>query len=89
MSGGSFDYLSIKDIDELANCRETIKRMAETIEKYVHDSEAAKQTQKIYDLFEEAERIKSGLENVWYAVEWAESGDWDKESAIIAIKKYE
>lgn len=87
MSGGSFNYLFVQDVDGLAQQRETIQRMADVLRNSGYES-IAKDTEEILQLFEQAEQKATKLKDVWHAVEWWVSNDWSEQDAKEAAEKY-
>lgn len=91
MSGGSFDNLYSKWIDDLMNSEETLKRMRDDLrERGAID--AADQTDDVLRTIADAKNCVSqhqeALEKVWHAVEWHRSGDWGREDVEAALAEY-
>lgn len=91
MSGGSFDYLYLKEVAELPSRATDVEHMAQVlVELGAHD--AAAETLDLlaivrYALVRAAVHTRR-LSDVWHAVEWWKSGDYSKEQALEAIEKY-
>ena len=98
MSGGSFNYLSYKDGYDLLEtlAEEDLCSMANTIESYGVDDKAIVRHIKlmldkmlaIRNMTEELTELSIKSEKVFKAVEWFESSDTSKESAIRAINDF-
>ena len=93
MSGGSWDYLYSKDIDELMNgsSAESLQDMADRLNSAGFE-DVAKDTQRLVEYIKSAsiriETLFEGLSPVFKAVEWFDSGDWGKETLNNEILKY-
>lgn len=91
MSGGSFNYLYCKDIDELMNSTSDLEEMRERLISYGYD-DIAKDTQKLIEYIKSANcvigTLKEMLEPVFHAVEWYVSADWGEEGMIEVLEKY-
>lgn len=94
MSGGSFNYLSIKDSDELVEYVDELKRMKKALNDIgAHD--AAGDVTIILTHCELIKRSEASMGNVMkrvsdvlQAVEWNQSGDWGKEKIDEALALY-
>jgi hypothetical protein len=73
VSGGSYNYLCF-NTDELSTRRGDVSSMAERLERSGYFA-AARATRNVLLLLDAAERSAKALEDVWHAVEWADSGD--------------
>lgn len=91
MSGGSFNYLYCRDIDELMNNTSDLEEMRDYLISYGYE-DIAKDTQRLIEYIKSAEcvigTLKDMLEPVFHAVEWYESADWGKEKMIEVLEKY-
>lgn len=91
MSGGSFNYLYSKEIDDLMNNTSDLEEMREYLISYGYE-DIAKDTQRLIEYIKSAEcvigTLKDMLEPVFHAVEWYESGDYGKERMIEVLEKY-
>lgn len=73
MSGGSFGYLYRHD---LIARRGDVARMFEALAE-LGFAGAAAETGKVLEHMQEISRLQAELEQVWKAVEYNQSGDWD------------
>jgi hypothetical protein len=88
MSGGSFDYLCYKRIDNIGEARGNLARMSEALVQYEGGSAAAAATREILlDLERIGQKIKR-LSDVWHAVEWDRSGDWGPDDVVKELSQY-
>ena len=91
MSGGSFNYLCHKDVDELINNLETLEEMATRLIELGH-TDAAKETFQVAQILRQSlvrvDVIKERLNGVWRAVEWYDSEDVGIDSVNKAIAEY-
>ncbi len=91
MSGGSFNYLYRKSIEDLFSQQETMQDMADTLREY-GGNDAAEETEKfileIQDFFNKAATRQESLAGVWKAVEWVKSYDWGEDSIRQELTKY-
>lgn len=93
MSGGSWNYLYCKDIDELMNgsSTELLQDMADRLNSAGFE-DAAKDTQRLVEYIKSAsiriETLFETLSPVFKAVEWFDSGDWGKETLNNEVLKY-
>lgn len=92
MSGGSYDYLSSKDVEDLLHSQETIQNMADRLAGLGYASDAAKETEMILLTLRQFENriaaMKERLSGVWHSVEWWDSNDSGEESVKNALEKY-
>lgn len=84
MSGGSFDYLYLKD--DLP--KYALEQMADELDALAAEgvpgaAEAAAETRR-YIAPEHAVPIR----DVWHAVEWWRSSDWGKDDVLEALGEY-
>jgi len=91
MSGGSYDYLYSKDIDNLIYMDDTIKQMTESLLE--HDAvDAAKETYELLQIIKQfrarTDVITQRLRNIWHAREWVDSNDCEEEHFAEELKKY-
>lgn len=90
MSGGSFDYLCHREVDELFQCERLEPMITELIDMGYKD--AAKETMALKLLVDQTkvrmEVYLDRLRPVWKAVEWYCSGDSGMEAVEEAIRKY-
>ena len=93
MSGGSWDYLYSKHIDELMNgsSTELLQDMADRLNSAGFE-DVAKDTQRLVEYIKSAsiriETLFETLSPVFKAVEWFDSGDWGEETLNNEILKY-
>lgn len=91
MSGGSFNYLYSKEIDDLMNNTSDLEEMRDYLISYGYE-DIAKDIQRLIEYIKSAEcvigTLKDMLEPVFHAVEWYESGDYGKERMIEVLEKY-
>lgn len=93
MSGGSWNYLYNKDIDELMNgsSTEILQDMADRLNSAGFE-DVAKDTQRLVEYIKSAsiriETLFETLSPVFKAVEWFDSGDWGEETLNNEVLKY-
>lgn len=89
MNGGSYDYLcyAAGDAARLSGRRMQIEQMASRLDSMGHIL-AARATRDIGRLLDGAERASQALEDVWHAVEWADSGDWPEDQIGPVVAKF-
>lgn len=91
MSGGSFNYLCYREVDDLINSQDDLESMRNALIKYGYE-DIAKDTQRLIEYIKSArctiETLGNMLEPVFHAVEWYESGDYSKETMIKVLEKY-
>lgn len=92
MSGGSFDYLCYKgELEEILTHRYELNKMIERLTELGY-KDAAKEAEKMLltlDQFETRfEAMWERLQNIFWAVEWMDSGDTGIEEVNKQIKKY-
>lgn len=93
MSGGSWNYLCYKDIDELMNgsSTELLQDMADRLNSAGFE-DVAKDTQRLVEYIKSAsiriETLFEALSPVFKAIEWFDSGDWGEETLNNEILKY-
>jgi hypothetical protein len=91
MSGGSYEYLCLKSIDELFNRRDLLEAMASRLTE-LGARDAAEETEEILSIFNHFERrmnvrIKR-LSDLWRAVEWFDSCDIGQGQLDNSIDEY-
>lgn len=93
MSGGSHNYLCLKDDSELFYY-EVLNDMENMATRLIElgFEDASKETLSLKYTIEQsmvrAQVMKDRLEDVWKAVEWLDSSDWGFDSVEKAIEKY-
>lgn len=93
MSGGSWNYLCYKDIDELMNgsSTELLQDMVDRLNS-AGFKDVAQDTQRLVEYIKSAsiriETLFEALSPVFKAVEWFDSGDWGEETLNNEVLKY-
>lgn len=93
LSGGSFNYLCYKDVPELMNSSTIadLESMVQHLQEYGYE-DIARDTQRLIEYIRSAsiriEVLSENLNDVFHAVEWHESGDFDREIMIAELEKY-
>jgi hypothetical protein len=93
MSGGSFNYLFIKDDADLFN-RSNLLEMENMATRLLElgFEDAAKETLNLKYTIQQSlirtQVLKDRLGDVWKAVEWYDSGDSSLEKVELKIKQY-
>lgn len=93
MSGGSWNYLYSKEIDDLMNgpSTELLQDMVDRLNS-AGFKDVAKDTQRLVEYIKLAsiriETLFETLSPVFKAVEWFDSGDWGEETLNNEILKY-
>lgn len=87
MSGGSFDYMFIKECHRLVEAQGDLIRMKEELER-LGFKDAATKTAVILHMIHLIEQIQAEMADVWQAVEWYCSSDWDEEQVEVAVDKW-
>lgn len=89
MSGGSYDYLcyAAGDATDLARKREQLTWMANRLDGMGHIL-AARATRDVERFLSAAEYASEALQDVWHAVEWADSGDWSQDQVTPVVAKF-
>ena len=92
MSGGSFEYLCYKDIDELFNVESSVEDMADALADLGYAEDAARATM---DLLLEIRRsrvhlqaMKDKLEPIWKSMEWWHSCDTGEDDFKKTLDEY-
>lgn len=91
MSGGAFNYLCFVEPGDLIGHREELQDMAESLDKYGYPDiaqDTTKLIQKLDEINDLIEQEKEALEDVFHAVEWYESCDYNKEQMIAVLERY-
>ena len=86
MSGGSYNYLCWHS-NGLDQQRGDIAGMAGRLESSGYYA-AARSTRDVLRFLDAAERAAKALEDVWHAVEWADSGDSSEEQVSQAAAAF-
>jgi hypothetical protein len=95
MSGGSYEYLYSKDVEEIMtewDARENLERMVNRLAGLGYASDAAQESMKVL-LDIRAFEVRMAvmlmrLSPVWKAVEWWDSNDWGEDSVKNTLAKY-
>lgn len=92
MSGGSYNYLCMKEVSELFSVEPEIESMAKRLQGLGYASDAARETTDIISQMRSYERILAvrleRLQSIWHAVEWWDSFDTDENSLIKELALY-
>ena len=87
MSGGSYEYLSLKDLDEVCCMEDQLLSMhARLLQLGAVD--AAAETMALINHINESHAMIDKLQGVWKSVEWMDSGDWGMKSVESALSRY-
>lgn len=86
MSGGSHNYLYCADAADIGQRLGALDDMARDLEEICPEAAAA--TQAVRDHVLDVEPMVDALKDVWFAVEWWQSGDYGHEQAEAAVAKY-
>lgn len=89
MSGGSFDYLYMKDAQGICGAKTHLREMADELQA-MGAYEAYRDTIRILRLIESLEQAvdDNALMDVWHAIEWWKSGDWSLIQAATVAGEY-
>ncbi|MBD0743589.1 hypothetical protein [Streptomyces sp. CBMA152] len=87
MSGGSYNYLHTH-AGGLEDQRGDIEAMAKCLAGLPYAERVAEATRRVMALLDEAEAAAQELADVWKAVEWWDSGDWDENDVREVIEEY-
>lgn len=92
MSGGSYNYLSSKDSQDLLTAQSDIEAMAQRLAGLGYATDAARETEELLLIIRQSLiRIDTRAERlgkIWHAVEWWDSGDSDENNVKDALDKY-
>ncbi len=91
MSGGSYNYLCYKEINDLIYDKSDLRNMVDRLIELGY-KDVAKETESLIltiDSFEvRASARIDRLKDVWHSVEWYDSGDSGKESIEKSVNEY-
>lgn len=93
MSGGSYDYLCLKEPDDFVSGRldRLLEAMANRLLELRYE-DAAKATQEFLLTVQQCRfRLRAGIGNlaaVWRAVEWLDSNDWSEDAVTKTIEQW-
>jgi hypothetical protein len=92
VSGGSYNYLYIREPEDLAVNTEDLERMIDRLAGLGYAEDAAKETQELLLIVRQfrvrVSTIADRLSPVWRAQEWWDSNDWGEDDLKEALKKY-
>ena len=92
MSGGSYDYLCLKDSDTLLEMKHQIEAMSARLAGLGYAEDAALETEDVLLTVRQFENRMQAridrLRDVWRAVEWWDSGDSGEDSVKAALEEY-
>lgn len=94
MSGGAYEYLCFKDVEDLFQYtyRQMLRQMADRLIELGYAEDAARETEELICIIEQAfVRIdvrRERLHKVWHAVEWWASGDWGEDEVKGVLAEY-
>lgn len=90
MSGGSYNYLCFADGSDVLTKLGDLQSMADRLDEVC--PEAAGETRALFagpkSLRAELEERLKRLTDLWYAVEWRDSGDWGDAQLAEAVEKF-
>lgn len=86
VSGGSYNYLCWH-ADRLQEQRGDLGSMEHRLQSSGYYA-AARATRDVIRFLDAAERAANALEDVWHAVEWADSGDSSEDRVREAVAKF-
>lgn len=94
MSGGSFDYLFVKDVGEILSRTDLLEAMLKEIDEVDRFSRAHDTVEHIIMTIGELDKLfigegKGSLRNLMRSIEWHCSGDYGKDAVEKAIREYE
>lgn len=91
MSGGSYNYLCWKDVNELSECLEELDLMSNRLIELGY-ADAGRETIELSQIIKQSQKrkevIRERLEFVWHAIEWMDSHDSTITEVNDAIKIY-
>ncbi len=92
MSGGSFNHLYKKEVDELFESKTDLYGMLEALEDLGYAEDAAAETDEILSIIRltriRIQRRINRLKDVWHAMEWWRSGDSSEDDFKRVLAKY-
>lgn len=92
MSGGSYDYLYIKDAGQLFDYPVQLEAMANRLGGLGYAEDAARDAFDLLAIIRtqnvRIEAARRRLEGVFKAVEWWDSSDWSEDDVKEALAKY-
>ena len=90
MSGGSYNYLGACP-PELAGREGDIRDMRDRLRGLGANPAAQlayQRTELVLSMLITAKAVADGLQDVWHAIEWWDSGDWGEDGAMEALEKW-
>lgn len=91
MSGGSYDYLYARQIEDFVRNTENIRRMMARLDALGYKDasiETGKFIAELEKLVASLEARQAELADIWQAVEWRDSGDWGPEDIAKAVEEW-
>ncbi len=95
MSGGSYDYLCHKGVDELigsSHDQANLEAMAMRLVGLGYAEDAARETEELLLILRQATvRLQTRLDRlsgIWKAIEWWDSCDSGEDEVHVALQKY-
>jgi len=92
MSGGSFDYLCVKDTSDILEYLNQLEDMANALSELGYADDAAKEATELLLVCRKfnvrADTIMRNMSGVFKAMEWWRSGDYGEDSFKEALKEY-
>lgn len=92
MSGGSYNYLYVKDVEHLIGRDDSLQEMADRLAGLGYANDAAAETQDVLlQIRQFTNRVEQSIERlriVWKAVEWWDSNDSTEEGLKEALELY-
>jgi hypothetical protein len=92
VSGGSFNYLFIKDADEVFANPTELRRMVQELTVFPEAADVAADAANALAVVDyQTARLQTHLDrlkDVFHAIEWWQSGDWSEDDVRKAIAEY-
>jgi len=88
MSGGTYNYLCLLNASELFGNIDELDKMYERLVELGYIN-AANETKNIIELYNSVNSKMGGLQQVWRAIEWLDSGDSGVEEITAAILEFD
>lgn len=92
MSGGSWNYLCSKDVQDLIYSNELLERMSERLASLGYAEDAARETYELVQIIRQyktkASVITDRLSDIWRAIEWWDSGDSGEDRVKAELVNY-
>lgn len=87
MSGGSFDYLYIKDAHRVVDSESDVQQMYDWLKDHGY-ADAMLHTGLVLQAIQLLDQRIDRMRDVWQAVEWCCSSDWGEDQVKEAIDKW-